>query len=123
MHELSIAQNLIEIASEAAQKAGATRVRELRLRLGALAGVSVESLLFCYDIAAQGTLLEGSRLCIDEAPVVIFCADCKAEHDLPAIVDMCCPVCGATRVQVRSGRQMELSAIEVDVPELQGAPA
>ena len=40
------------------------RVLEVRLRVGALAGVVVESLEFCWGIAAEGTALEGSKLVV-----------------------------------------------------------
>lgn len=71
MHELSLAYNLVEIAAEAAQKARVKRVTAVTLRLGALSGVEKEALLFGYEIAAQGTPLEGSQLVIEEVPVVV----------------------------------------------------
>jgi len=67
MHELSIAVSIIEVAEEEAARNNATRVQSVRLRLGALAGVAKEALLFSYGIACEGTPLEGSRLLIDDA--------------------------------------------------------
>ena len=56
MHELSIANSLVESVAEAAQQAGAARVVAVHLRLGALSGVERDALEFCYDIASRGTL-------------------------------------------------------------------
>ena len=65
MHELSIAESLVEAASEAAREEGIARVTAVHLRLGKFAGVASESLLFCYEVAAKGTALEGSKLVIE----------------------------------------------------------
>ena len=50
-----------------AARNNAGRVQSVRLRLGSLAGVAREALLFSYGIACEGTPLEGSRLLIDDA--------------------------------------------------------
>ena len=50
MHELSIAHSLVEIAEEAAAKAGVARVTVVHLRLGVLAGVVQDALLFGFEI-------------------------------------------------------------------------
>ena len=65
MHELSIAVSIIEIAGEEAQRIGCVRIHAVHLRLGNLAGVAKDALLFCYGMACEGTSLEGSRLVID----------------------------------------------------------
>jgi hydrogenase nickel incorporation protein HypA/HybF len=66
MHELSIALSMIEMASEEADRHGAARVTALHLKLGHLSGVVKEALTFSYEIACQGTVLEGSQLVIEE---------------------------------------------------------
>ena len=65
MHELSIALSMIEMAEEEAARAGG-RVTALHLKLGRLSGVVKQALTFSYDIACQGTALEGSQLVIEE---------------------------------------------------------
>ena len=62
MHELSLAISLIEgIEAECAAR-GLPRVRAVHLRLGALSGVSQDALSFAYELACQGTALEGSHI-------------------------------------------------------------
>ena len=61
MHELSIAMSIVEMAEEEAVRRG-VRVSAVHLKLGALAGVVKDALIFSYEIACQGTTLEGSRL-------------------------------------------------------------
>lgn len=114
MHELSLACNLIESADAAARQAGATRVNAVYLRLGRLAGVVGDALQFGYDIAAKGTLLEGSRLMIEEVPAMIFCEACKCDIELPDAQNFCCPRCGTPSRQLRQGKEIEIRAIEIE---------
>lgn len=65
MHELSIAMSMIDMASEEIARLGG-RVTALHLKLGHLSGVVKEALTFSYEIACQGTPLEGSQLVIEE---------------------------------------------------------
>ena len=75
MHELSIAYSLVEIADEAARKAGAASVRTVHLRLGAMAGVVEDALRFSFPIAAGDTLVAGAELAIEPVAVQVFCAN------------------------------------------------
>lgn len=113
MHELSIAMSLIEGATEEAQRQGGTKVSAVHLRLGQLSGVVRDALLFSYELACEGTALEGSRLVIEEVPATVFCPCCEVERTLPSIQRMCCPVCGALAPDVARGREIELVALEI----------
>jgi hydrogenase nickel incorporation protein HypA/HybF len=62
MHELSIALNIVEIAEEEAKRHGSARVQSVRVRIGDLAGVARDALLFSYGLVCEGTLAEGSTL-------------------------------------------------------------
>ncbi len=117
MHELSIAQSLVEAVSEAALRAGAQRVTAVHLRLGVLAGVVKEALLFSYDVATQGTLLEGSTLHIEEVPLVIVCDACGARSTIPINRGFACPSCGALHTRIVQGKELEIASVEIEVPE------
>lgn len=113
MHELSIAVGLVEAASRKADEIGARSVQSVHLRLGALSGVVREALLFSYDIATAGTKLQGSSLEIEDVPVVVFCDRCEAEKTLSDVYGFACPDCGTIAPDVRSGREIEMVAIEI----------
>jgi hydrogenase nickel incorporation protein HypA/HybF len=117
MHELSIALSIIEIAEEVAARHGG-KVTAVHLRLGQLSGVFREALLAAYDLACEATPLAGSKLLIEEVPVVIYCSQCDAEHALTSIQSLICPVCGAPAPDVVQGREMELAAMELDDLEM-----
>src|ERR1700735_1549971 len=81
MHELSIAMSIIEMAEEEADNRG-VQIDAVHLKLGALSGVAKDALLSCFEMACENTRLQGSRLVIEEVPVVILCARCPARHPL-----------------------------------------
>jgi hydrogenase nickel incorporation protein HypA/HybF len=116
MHELSIAVSLIDMAAEEAERLG-VQVEVLHLRLGVLSGVVREALLFSFDLAAEGTSIEGARLEIEEIPVVVFCPACGEERPLPGIQSFLCPVCGTPTPEVIRGRELELATMEVSARE------
>ncbi len=111
MHELSIATSIVEIAQ---QEAGASRVCAVHLKLGPLAGVVKDSLLFSYEMAASGTPLEGSQLVIEEIPAIVRCGVCQRTEELPSIQQLACPACGAPTPELVQGTELQVTALEVD---------
>lgn len=73
MHELSIALSIVDVATEEAERHGDVQVVAVHLRLGPLSGVVKEALLSSYELACEGTMLDGSRLLIEETVAAIFC--------------------------------------------------
>ena len=113
MHELSIALSIIEGAQEEAVRQGDAHVEAVHLRMGPLSGVVREALMFSYDLACEGTPLEGSRLVIDEVPVTFFCARCGEERSPVSIMRMCCPVCDMPAGEILTGSELEIAALEL----------
>jgi hydrogenase nickel incorporation protein HypA/HybF len=114
MHELSIAISMVEMASAEAERRGCAQVNAIHLKLGPLSGVVKEALLFSYDVACEGTPLAGSRLVIEESPVVVYCANCRAERTLTSIQKFVCPVCATPASEVVRGRELEVVALEIE---------
>lgn len=113
MHELSLALSLVEAAEEEAEKHGAASVSAVHLRLGVLAGVAKEALLFSYGLAAEGTRLAGSRLVIEDWPVVVFCAACQERRPIRSLQSFCCATCGTPATDVLQGRELDVVALEL----------
>lgn len=112
MHELSIARSLIEIAEGEAKRL-AVEVEAVHVKIGALSGVVDQALLYAYDIAVEGTALEGSRLVIEAVPVRIYCQSCAAEFTLVGIQSFACPQCGLPSGDLRAGRELDIVSLEV----------
>lgn len=117
MHELSIAMGIVDTALEEAERRG-VQVSAVHLRLGALAGVVKDALFFSYEMACQDTALAGSRLIIEDVPVVVFCAHCQKEQTLPSVQSFACPECGEPTMNILHGKELEVFALEVEDQEV-----
>ncbi len=112
MHELSIALSIVEGAEEEASRQGGGHVCSVHLKLGPLSGVVKEALLFSYDLACEGTSLEGSNLIIEDIPVRLDCERCGRERDAVSIQCLQCAECGLPG-RVVSGTELEMFALEI----------
>lgn len=113
MHELSIAMSIVEMATEEAERLGAARVEAVHLKLGPLSGVVPRALLASYDLACAATPLEGSRLVIEDVPIVIRCASCEGERPVRSLQSFACSVCGTPGSDVVRGREIQVVALEL----------
>jgi hydrogenase nickel incorporation protein HypA/HybF len=113
MHELSIAMSIIETATEQAEKLGDARVLAVHLKLGPLAGVVKEALLGSYELATENSPLAGSKLVIVETALRAYCPKCETERAVVSITEICCQVCGTPTPQITSGRELEVTAMEI----------
>jgi hydrogenase nickel incorporation protein HypA/HybF len=114
MHELSIALSILDIAAEEAERHGGARVAAVHLKLGPLAGVVKEALLSAYELAREGSPLAGSRLVIEETPIVAYCPTCAADRPVVSMQCLWCATCGTPAAEVAGGREMEIVALEIE---------
>lgn len=112
MHELSIAQSLVEVALDNLP-ADAGRVQAVHLQLGVLAGVEQGALQFSYEIVTAGTPLEGSELVIHDVPVQVYCPTCDQVGEVVNPARMRCPTCDELCIDLRSGKELYLSALDL----------
>jgi hydrogenase nickel incorporation protein HypA/HybF len=105
--------SMVEMAAGEAASRGGVQVHAIHLKLGPLSGVVKEALLFSYDVACEGTPLAGSRLVIEEVPVVVYCPACESETTLASIQRFCCASCDAPTSEVVRGKELEVVALEI----------
>lgn len=114
MHELSIAQCLVDEACEAAARSGGERVTRLMLRIGALAGVVEDALRFCFEVAAEGTACQGAALEIERVELRVMCPRCLQPRTIEGALLLVCPECGAPTPEILTGRELELTSLEIE---------
>lgn len=114
MHELSIAMSIMEMAEEESIQRGGARISAVHLRLGALAGVVKEALLSSYELACEQTDLRGSRLVIEDVPIVVNCPKCLAPRGVNSIQWFVCPECNSPVSDVVHGRELQVFALEIE---------
>ncbi len=112
MHELSLAESVIEIIEKAAQTQQFSCVRVIWLEVGSMAGVEPDALRFCFDAVARDTVAQGARLEIVEVPGAGTCYDCGNIHPVRRFPDAC-PACGAYAVHVSGGAGMRVKELDV----------
>ncbi len=113
MHELSIAQNIVEIVEQYVPVAARAGVRSVRMRVGRLSGIVPDSLEFSFSAIVAGTPLGSARLDIEHVPAVCRCEDCGIEFEIADIVFVC-PGCGGMRTRLISGSDLQVVDIEME---------
>jgi hydrogenase nickel incorporation protein HypA/HybF len=117
MHELSIAASIVESVTEAAGKYPGARVKEVRLRVGALASVIEDSLQFCWGLATEDSPLAGATLAINMLPVIVHCDACGVDSEIAGVQSFRCPTCGELAADLRQGRELDIESIELEEPD------
>ncbi|MBS1802269.1 MAG: hydrogenase maturation nickel metallochaperone HypA [Acidobacteria bacterium] len=117
MHELSIVASIVDSVTETMAAYPGSRVKEVRLRIGALASVIEDSLQFCYGLGTQGTPLEGSTLIVKILPVRMHCDGCTSDVEIASLQSFRCPHCNEPLTDMRQGRELELDSIEIEEVE------
>ena len=117
MHELSVAQNIVEIIQQHVPESEWERVAAVRLKVGAVAGLVPESLEFSFQAMTSESLLSHAQLEIESIPFRIHCNACDmtAENELGFTV---CSKCGGADTKILSGLEMYITEIEIIEPEV-----
>ena len=113
MHELSIAQSIVDSVREQAALHGGRRVLRVGVRVGETSGVNAEALEFCFGITVQDTELSGAALDLERVPVRFACEACGADFT-PIDFAPICPSCGSGRGRMVAGDELALAFLELE---------
>jgi len=113
MHEMSLAEGIVQLIEDAARREGFSSVKLVALEIGRLSSVEPEALAFCFDAATRGSIAEGARLEIENVPGRGVCLQCAAEVEIENVYDPC-PACGAFGLRITGGTEMRVKELEVD---------
>jgi len=113
MHEVSIIQNVIEIATQKALENHLSKINKVSLRIGQLSGVMAESLNFAFDNCIQGTMLEESTLGIEEVRALGECETCNLKFPIDHFNKLC-PTCNEFCTSIVRGYELYVNTIEGD---------
>ena len=123
MHEFSIVEQLVTELSGRLRQNAVSRVEEVHLRRNST--FSEDALRLAFEMYATGTPLEGARLVIETAPVMLHCG-CGHEQ----LIDtddvhghmVLCPLCGAVH-EVDEAHDLALTRlIAADRPQHAATP-
>jgi hydrogenase nickel incorporation protein HypA/HybF len=114
MHELGLMLRAIEMAEAEARTANAARIDAIHLEVGALSGVVREALEFAFQAARAGTMAERAHLEVVVVPATAYCGSCDATFEIDNRFGIAsCPRCGTPSADLRQGRELNLSHLEV----------
>ena len=117
MHELSVAQALVEQIDGIVRGHGAEAAASFRVRIGPLSGVVPELLASAFGLAADGSTAEQAAMELVQAPVRVRCQTCGAETEA-AMNRLLCGACGDWHTQLISGDELILESVELQMPEM-----
>jgi hydrogenase nickel incorporation protein HypA/HybF len=113
MHEMALAEGVMQIVEETVRRERCTRVKGVWLEVGALAGVEIEALRFCFDVVTRGGPAQEAVLEIVTQPGRGWCMNCAKEVSIGALFDSC-PDCGKAQVQPTGGTELRVRELEVE---------
>ena len=117
MHELSVAQALVEQIEAIVRERQADAATSFRVRIGPLSGVVPELLASAFTLAAAGSAIEQAAMELVNAPVRVRCQTCGAETDA-AMNRLLCGACGDWHTRLISGDELILESVELQMPEM-----
>jgi len=113
MHELSVAQNILQIVKTHLPEGAEERLRSITVRVGEDAGIVPESLEFSFQVLTHATKFDHARLHIERVPLVIHCEKCGTAStvEFPFFF---CPRCNSREVVIISGEELQVVSIELE---------
>ena len=114
MHEIGIVRQIVRTVTDFAQANGIGEIAEVVVDCGELSLVVPKYLQDIYPVVTEGTILEGTKLLVNEIPGMAECDQCDEIFNVVEHKGFC-PVCGSFEKTVLSGQDFGIR--EIHVPE------
>jgi hydrogenase nickel incorporation protein HypA/HybF len=113
MHEMSLAEGVLQILEEHARKEGFARVKSVWLEIGELSGVEPQAMRFCFEAVTRDSVADGAALEIVATPGIGWCLQCGQSVPMRELFSAC-PQCGSYQLQATGGTEMRVKELEVE---------
>ena len=113
MHELSIAQSILDIVNQHLPANNTTHVKSVKVKIGKLSNVLPDSLQFCFEAITKDSDFEKTQLILNIIPITIKCNDCNKLTEINDYV-FSCPSCDSTNINVIAGNDLNIEEIEIE---------
>lgn len=113
MHEVSIAQNIVEVALNALRGHAPARVTAVNIKLGPLSGVDADALRFAFEVVREDTPLAQATLNVGLTTLGLECNACGQTFQ-PEEYQFACPHCQSSSIRLISGDELEIVDLEVE---------
>jgi len=113
MHEMSLAEGVLQLVEDTARRERASRVKLVVLEIGRLSSVEPEAIKFCFEAVTHGSIAQGAALEIIAVPGAGWCMQCAETVPMTELYGAC-PTCGSHQVQPTGGTEMRVKEIEIE---------
>ena len=113
MHELSVTESILEIASSHGRKAGAVQVTQINLVIGRLSSIVDDSVQFYWEMLSEGTICAGSKLTFQRLPAILHCTSCQNDYQIEQELTPC-PKCSSYQTTIIGGEEFYVDSIEIE---------
>ena len=112
MHEGQFTDKIVEAILSQLKEHPGRKIKAVRVAVGEVYHLVLESVLMHFEISVRGTPLEGVKLELKEDPMLVHCQQCHKtgpveDHHLPL-----CSFCGSLNVKTVSGNSITVDSIE-----------
>ncbi|BCR03159.1 putative hydrogenase nickel incorporation protein HypA [Desulfuromonas versatilis] len=113
MHETAIVSSLFEVIQRQIAEHDIPRVIRVNLKIGDFAVVEPMTLRACFEVFAEGTVVEGAELVIQRVPIVGRCRRCGHQFEVKNH-DFRCLGCANSSVEMLSGKELYIDSLDVE---------
>lgn len=113
MHEMSMAQSILQAALAELKKHPAARLKTARVVVGEQRAVAPDTLRFAFGALARDTAAQGARLAIERRPAAARCRRCGWTGAI-AIPRYACGACRGGELEMTGGDELYLESLEVE---------
>lgn len=113
MHELSIAQEIINILETHVPPERCHQVSKVIVKIGKFSNILSDSLQFCFEAVINNTKFSNAKLEVDSIPLIIECNECKQKIEIESPVFLCSN-CGSANIKLITGNEMSIDHIEIN---------
>ena len=112
MHEISVARQIVSIASGRARALGYANVKAVRVQIGSWTCMNADLLRRAFAAATSENGKSGADLHVEVVKPQCKCGECGCAFE-PDEFALRCVECGSARVVLTHGREIVVESIEV----------
>jgi len=113
MHELSITQQILDIALQKATEANSGEIKQINIVIGEMSSVVDDCVQFYFDFLSKGTAAQNARLNFKRIPISLKCRNCRHIFS-PDGIPWTCPLCRKSEFDIEAGNEFYMDSIEVE---------
>lgn len=113
MYEFTLTKSVNDALKRLCRDTGWRKVRRVMIKIGGMRNINPELMAFIFAAVSKDTPAEGALLSVMLLPITIRCHSC-GKISTREESEFTCPFCGSKNVQILSGLELSIEALEVE---------